>query len=270
VTVEAAEPAAIAGAIGVGTWNTSAEFKDIRVEKNGQTLYAADLLKGTLDWKPDGGRWTVEEGAYRQNEHAVGLSYIGNQSWSDYTLTLKARKLAGAEGFLVVFGRKGEGKYWWNIGGWNNSQHAIEFNQSPVGRPVRGRVETDRWYDIRVALTGNRIRCYLDGQLIHDTTAPETEHFYAVAGRDEASGDIVVKAINTAREPVTATLNLRSTGQVKTGTVTVLTSSGLSDNNSLDEPMRVAPVESPLNEAAREFAHEFPAHSFTVLRLTSR
>jgi len=29
---------AIAGAIGVGTWDTAAEFKDIRVEKGGETL----------------------------------------------------------------------------------------------------------------------------------------------------------------------------------------------------------------------------------------
>ncbi len=270
VTLEAAKPAAIAGAVGVGTWNTSAEFKDIRVEKNGQALFSADFTKGTADWKPDGGRWTIEDGAYRQNNRATGLSYVGDESWSDYTLTLKARKLAGAEGFLVAFGRKGESKYWWNIGGWNNTQHAIEFNQSPVGRPARGRIETDRWYDVKVELTGNRIRCYLDGQLIHDATAPKTEHFYAVAGQDEPSGDIVIKAINTGREPVAATLGLRGVDQVKSGTVTVLTSGRLSDNNSLDEPMRVAPAESPLSGAAREFGHTFGAQSFSVLRLKTR
>ncbi len=61
---------------------------------------------------------------------------------------------------------------------------AIELNQSPVGRHVRGQVETGRWYDVKVELAGNRIRCYLDGKLIHDETAPATEHFYAVAGRE--------------------------------------------------------------------------------------
>ncbi len=303
VTLAATTPPAITGAIGVGTWNTSAEFKDIRVvaqsrggsvkaeglgdgvsqsqdrpqaAPEGDTrrsviLFEADFSKDATGWQPDGGRWTVENGAYRQNRRAVGLSYLGDESWSDYTLTLKARKLGGAEGFLVVFGRKGESKYWWNIGGWNNTQRAIEYNQSPVGRPVRGRIETDRWYDVKVELAGNRIRCYLDGQLIHDTTAPATERFYAVAGRDESSGDIVIKASNAAGEPVTATLNLRGVNELKpAGAVTVLTSSQLSDNNSLDEPRRVAPVETRLNVTGREFPHEFPAHSFSLLRLKTQ
>jgi len=303
VTVEAAKPTAITGTVGVGTWNTSAEFKDLKVmaqppggivkaeglgdgasqsqdhpqaalegaTHRSTTLFEADFPKGASDWKPDGGRWTVEDGAYRQNDRAVGLSYVGDESWSDYTLTLKARKLAGAEGFLVVFGRKGESKYWWNVGGWNNTQHAIEFNQSPVGRPVRGRVETDRWYDITVELAGKRIRCYLDGQLIHDATTPQTEHFHAVAGHDETSGDIVIKAINAGQEPVAATLNLRGVEQVKPNdAITVLTSSNLSDNNSLDEPGRVVPVETQITKAGREFSHEFPAHSFSLLRLKTR
>lgn len=270
VALAAAKPTAVTGAVGVGTWNTSAEFKDIRVEKDGKALYAADFSTDAAGWKPEGGRWSVEDGAYRQNAPATGLSYVGDESWSDYTLTLKARKLAGAEGFLVVFGRKGEGKYWWNIGGWNNTQHAIELNQSPVGRPARGQIETNRWYDVKVELAGNRIRCYLDGQLVHDATAPSTEHFYATAGLDEASGDIVIKAINTGDEPVSSTLELQGVDPVKSGTVTLLTSGKLSDNNSLDEPMRVAPVENRLPPIGPGTAHEFPARSLSVLRLKTR
>jgi alpha-L-arabinofuranosidase len=271
VTFKTAGPAAITGAIGVGTWNTSAEFKDIRVEKNGQVLYSGDFSKNAADWKQDGGRWSVEEGAYRQNDQVVGLSYIGDENWSDFTLTLKARKLNGPEGFLVVFGRKGESKYWWNLGGWNNRQHGIEFNQGAVGQRVSGQIETNRWYDIKVELGGNRIRCTLDGVLIHDETAPSTERFYATAGRDESSGELVIKAINIASEAITATLNLRSVDHIKPdAAVTVLTSERLSDNNSLDEPNRVVPQERHINTAGSEFTHEFPAYSLTVLRLKTQ
>jgi alpha-L-arabinofuranosidase len=269
--LEAAKPPSIAGAIGVGTWNTSAEFKDIRVERDGKFLYASDFATGAVDWRQDGGEWTVRDGAYRQDRHAVGLSYVGDETWSDYTLTLKARKISGPEGFLVVFGRKDQSKFWWNVGGWGNTQHAVELNQSPVGRNVRGRIETDRWYDIKVELAGNRIRCYLDGTLIHDAAAPATEHFYATAGRDEANGDLVVKAINTAAEPVAARLTLQGLDSVKPdATVTVLTSENLADNNSLDEPTRVTPAESRVNATAGGFTHEFPARSLTVLRIRTR
>lgn len=271
VKVEATKPAAIAGAIGVGTWNTSAEFKDIRVEKDGKVLYASDFTQGAADWTQDGGRWSIQDGVYRQSAHTVGLSYFGDETWSDYTLTLKARKISGPEGFLVVFGRKDQTKFWWNLGGWGNTQHAIELNQSPVGRTVRGRIETDRWYDVKVELAGNRIRCCLDGALIHDATAPATEHFYATAGRDEATGDLVVKAINTAAEPVAARLTLQGLDSVKPkATVTVLTSEDLSDNNSLDEPHRVVPTENTIDAADDEFPYRFPARSLTVLRIRTK
>jgi len=52
--------------------------------------------------------------------------------------------------------------------------------------------------------------------------------------------------------------------------VTVLTSDRLSDNNSLDEPNRVIPKESRIQITGSEFTHEFPARSFTVLRLKTR
>lgn len=271
VTLDAATPSAIAGTIGVGTWNTAAEFKDIRVEKNGRILYASDFTQGAANWKEDGGSWATVDDAYRQNREIVGLSCFGEESWSDYTLTLKARKIRGPEGFLVVFGRKGQSKFWWNIGGWGNTQHAIEFNQSPVGRGVRGRIETDRWYDVKIELEGNRIRCYLDGALIHDATAPTTEHFYATAGRDEATGELVVKAINTTAEPIAATLTLQGLDSLRLDAkVTVLTSVDLMDNNSLDEPTRVIPNERPIHIGGSEFDHEFPARSLTILRIQAK
>ncbi|MEN6577182.1 MAG: alpha-L-arabinofuranosidase C-terminal domain-containing protein [Phycisphaerales bacterium] len=271
VKLEKAKPPVIAGAIGVGTWNTSAEFKDIRVEKDGQVLCASDFSQGAENWQEAGGEWTVQDGAYRQNRQAVGLSYFGDESWSDYTLTLKARKISGPEGFLVVFGRKGESKYWWNLGGWGNREHAIELNQSPVGRHVQGRIETNRWYDVKIELSGNRIRCYLDSELIQDVITPPTEHFYAAAGWDDANDDLIVKAINTTSEPVAATLSLQGLNRIQPDVaVTVLTSARLSDNNNLDEPRRVAPTESRITTAAGEFAHEFPGNSLTILRIRTQ
>lgn len=266
-----AKPVVVAGQIGVGTWADAAEFKDVRVEREGKVLYASDFTKGTNGWQPDNGRWSVEDGAYRQGRRGQGFSYLGDADWSDYTLTLKARKLNGAEGFMVVFGRKPGERYWWNLGGWGNTQHGIEFNQTPVGRPVRGQIETNRWYDVKIELAGQRIRCYLDGEMIHDATAPDPQKFFVVAARDNSSSDVVVKAINSGSETIPTTLNLRGVDRVlPNARVTVLKSENLSDNNSLEAPMKVAPVERNLNAAGTTFAHEFPPYSFTLLRLKTR
>ena len=51
----------------------------------------------------------------------------GDPAWHDYDLHVKATKKAGKEGFLVAFGVKDTGNYyWWNLGGWNNTQSAVE------------------------------------------------------------------------------------------------------------------------------------------------
>jgi len=267
VEFKADKPDDIAGGIGVGTWEGAAEFKDIRVESEGQTAVAPDPSQGVAGWSQEGGNWSVVDGVWRQSDDAVGLLYLSGTTWTNCTFTLKARKLHGPEGFLIVFGHKGGDKYWWNIGGWGNREHAIEFNQTSVGEHVPGSVEANRWYDLKVEIAGRRIRCFLDGQLIHDVTAPSSDHFFALAGRDEARGELVLKAINTSARPVAAKLNILGVaGVAPEETLTVLKSENLPDNNSLDQPEKVAPVVSRSSGAASQFNQEFAPRSLTVLR----
>jgi alpha-L-arabinofuranosidase len=267
-------PPIIAGQIGVGTWAASAEFKDVRVEKGGQVLYASDFSNVAEGWQTEGrgrrGRtaWIVEDGVYRQGRNGQALSYFGDETWSDYTLSLMARKLEGGEGFLIVFGRKGGDRFWWNLGGWNNTQHAIEMNQMLVGQPVRGRIENDQWYDIKIELAGNRIRCFLDGELVHDATYPPPEKFFVAAGREDARGEIVVKAINLAAEPLNAAVRVRGVENISPeAAAIVLHSTDAAVNNSLEEPTRIVPQQHTLTGVGIEFRHTFPPQSFSILRL---
>lgn len=265
-----AKPVIVSGQIGVGTWADTAEFKDVRVEKEGKVLYQSDFSTNAEGWQPGGGRWSVTNGVYRQSQTGQGFSYFGDEDWSDYTLSLKAQNTGGSEGFLIIFGRKNGERYWWNIGGWGNSQHAIEFNQTPVGSPVPAHIERNRWYDVKIELSGARIQCYLDGKLIHDATVPRPQKFFAVAGPDASTGDLIVKAINLGSDAVPAQLKLDGLQPISNIVqTTVLTSASPADNNSLENPMRVQPEESNLNITGNDFAHEFPPYSLTVLRLKS-
>jgi alpha-L-arabinofuranosidase len=259
----------ITGAIGVGTWETSAEYKDVRVERAGQVLFESDFSKGTQHWKTDGGDWSVVDGAYRQNNQATGLSFYGDEDWSNYILTLKARKIRGNEGFLVCFARKGGERNWWNIGGWGNREHAIEFNQNSLGRHLPGSIEVNRWYDIKVDLSdGRRIRCYLDGKLIHDEPITTPTRFFSLAGRDNKTGDLVIKTINAASEPIMADLNIdNAAGLEKSAQMIVLKSDRAGDNNSLENPKQIVPIASSLPIEGAAFAREFPANSLTILRI---
>jgi hypothetical protein len=160
----------ITGLIGVGTWNTQAEFANVKVVSGTQTLYQSDFSSGMPGWTTSGGTWQIQDGSLRQTGSSTpALATVGSTAWTNYTLTLKARKISGSEGFVVVFGSPGGAvKSWWNIGGWGNAYHGLEM--AGVSAPwVAGTIETGRWYDIRVQLSGSDIRCYLDGVLIHDT-----------------------------------------------------------------------------------------------------
>jgi alpha-L-arabinofuranosidase len=268
VKTAAVKQAPLVGAIGLGTWNTAVEFKDVKVEKDGRVLYESDFQKGAEGWQPDGGRWSVVDGVYRQSDPVVGLSFFGDESWSDYTLTVKARKLRGAEGFLVCFARKNGERNWWNVGGWGNQEHAIEFNQNSLGRHVPGSIETNRWYDVRVELKDQHIRCSLDGKVIHDELVRNPERFFASAGRDDSTGEWVLKAINAQADPVLADIAMEGASLASTdANVLVLKSERGTDNNSLDQPGRIVPQHQTAAISGPGFSHEFPPYSLTVMRI---
>ena len=151
----AVELGAKGGAIGVGTWATQAEFKDIKVTRGDKTLFESDFAKGLEGWRTIGGQWKAESGVLRQTGRQTDVRAIaGERSWDNYTYTLKARKLGGAEGFLIMFRvQDPRAKAWWNLGGWGNTKHAIEMG-GIIGNEVPGRIETGRWYDIRIELHG--------------------------------------------------------------------------------------------------------------------
>jgi len=125
-------------------------------------------------WTPTAGTWELRgDGLAQTATKSDCRVFAPLADWQDYALTLKARKLGGREGFLILFRVKDRGHfYWWNVAGWGNSRHAVETRPQRVFDSKPGRVETGRWYGIQVVVEGPRIRCYLDGKLVHDIQEP--------------------------------------------------------------------------------------------------
>jgi alpha-L-arabinofuranosidase len=258
------------GMIGVGTWATQAEFKDLRVTQGEKTLFQSDFSKGLAGWHTIGGQWEAKDGVLRQTSPKTDIrAVVGNRRWSNYTLTLKARKLGGAEGFLVMFGvQDPRRKSWWNIGGWGNHHHALELPDGVMSDPVPGHIETGRWYDVRVELRGGAVRCYLDGKLIHDEPPPQLKVLYAGASRISPAGEVILKVVNAANTAQDAEINLRGAGPISPrATAIVLTAADPMEENTLEEPTKVVPVAKTIEDAGSSFHHRFPAQSVTILRL---
>jgi alpha-L-arabinofuranosidase len=265
------------GMIGVGTWNTAAEFKDIKVTApDGKVLFQSDFSKDTKDWKllGDGADWKVQGGALRQDaEREFIRALAGKREWTDYTLTLKARKISGAEGFLILFRINGnEDRTWWNIGGWGNTQDAIEAGDTLDSKPSH--IETDRWYDLKVVVSGKNVKCYLDGEVIHDLNydaGGKITSLYAIAATDEKSGDLIVKVVNANADPLETKINLAGAKNLTgKGTATVLTSESATDENSLENPTKVSPKTETFDVSGSGFRRTFPGNSLTVLRIKTK
>jgi alpha-L-arabinofuranosidase len=269
VTVQApADPSPVrGGGIGVGTWATQAEFKDIRVTQGDRVLFASDFSRGTEGWRLRGGKWQVKDGALQQLDEGQNIrATIGDASWTDYTLSLKARKLAGAEGFLISFRMQDEGgKGWWNLGGWGNVRHGLEMEGVSVA-DVPGQIETGRWYDVRIEWAGTRVRCFLDNALVQDAEIRLPPPLHVSATR--AGEEVLLKVVNVATGALEAQLDLRGAARVSPKAMTVvLKADDPAAENTIEQPNKVAAVEQELSSAAASFRHTFPAHSLTVIRL---
>lgn len=264
------------GRIGVGTWNTEAEYKDIRVTApDGKVLSPPDFTRNKNYWKLLGSDavWKIQGGVLRQTTEKTDIRALaGDPGWTDYDLTLKARKLAGQEGFLILFHVVGDNDHiWWNLGGWDNTADGVE-DQGTIDRKP-GRIETNRWYDLRVEVRGRHVKCYCDGSLIHDVDyepVNQTKALYACAARDDRTGDVIIKVVNADTYPLQTELDLTGRSRLTgSGDMTVLASGRPDDENSLLAPAKVSPQSEPFHFTGTRLTHSFPANSFTVLRLNT-
>ena len=133
-----------------------------------------------------------------------------------------------------------------------------------------GKLNPARWYDIRIELSDTRIKCYLDGKLIHDVTYPVTRSLYAVASRGPNHHETILKVVNVSRQVQPTRIMLTGGAFTGTGTAIVLSSDQPQDENSLDQPLKVVPTTHTLACSGTGFSYNFPANSVTVLRLPFR
>jgi alpha-L-arabinofuranosidase len=260
----------------LGTWNSQVEFDDVRLARGSSTLLVENFNSTSSAWKPDSGIWKRSAGLYRQTS-ALQPALTRLELPLDgpaFTLTLKARKTDGAEGFLIGIGAADPGDYvWWNLGGWGNTQHGVERSvggtRNLVGQTVPGRIESKRWYDIKIESDGKRVRFFLDGKPVHDLAISldfARPNFAASCVRDSASGAIILKLVNGANLPRPVRVELAGAKKLPTtGSKTVLAGA---NPDETDE--RALQPQTSTIIIAPTFDYEAPSNSLTVIRLEAR
>jgi len=262
------------GRIGLGTWNNTAEFKDLKVvAPDGKVLFKSDFSKNIDDWTKIGqGDWSVHDGILKQSAIATGVTaFVGDKSWKDYTITLKARKLSGENGFQIYFHNTNNGeRIRWDIGGYNNSTNEMQIGLNAGS--MKGTVEIGRWYDVKLEISNNSVKGYLDGQLVQEVSNNNlnSKSLCASASRDDKSGDIILKIVNTSAKLVKTQIDLNgATSLTGTGKAIVLTSASPLDENTLEAPVKVSPKTEDIKISGTVLKRIFPGNSMTVIRLAN-
>lgn len=267
----------ITGAVGLSTWATTAAYDDVKVtDADGNSLLTDDFSGDASKWThTGGGSWSVQDGQYVQTDVAAENTMVsaGDTGWHDYDLKVKATKKSGKEGFLVAFGVKDTGNYyWWNLGGWNNTQSAVE--QAVDGGKSTliskaGSVETGRAYDIDIKVRGRQVTLYLDGQEWGSFTDDKpAEPFRQVVTKDKKTGDLIVKVVNAQSTAARTAIDLGGAKVASKARVTTLTADPNAVNSETETP--VTPVKSTFDGVADRFTYTFPANSVTFLRIKQR
>ncbi|MDQ1044004.1 alpha-L-arabinofuranosidase C-terminal domain-containing protein [Streptomyces sp. V4I2] len=269
--------APITGAVGLSTWATTAAYDDVLVTgADGTSLLSDDFGGDASKWThTGGGSWSVQDGQYVQSDVAAENTMVsaGDPSWHDYDLHVKATKKSGKEGFLVAFGVKDTGNYyWWNLGGWNNTQSAVE--QAVDGGKSTliskaGSIETGRAYDIDVKVRGRQVTLYLDGQEWGSFTDDKpAEPFRQVVTKDKKTGDLIVKVVNAQSSAARTAIDLGGAKVASRAKVTTLAAAP--DAVNTETATAVAPLSSTFSGVADRFTYTFPANSITFLRIKQR
>lgn len=265
----AVQTPAFSGGIGLATWDTHTEYKDIKVEQNGKTVYQSDFVQNLPEWQLLRGQWQVtpDSGLAEMADGAQRLAILKNRTFDSYTLTMKARKLDGYNAFIIPFAVRDSNTFLRaHIGAFVNVNCVFErvtngFDVSDVSSQKRlaRPIEKGRWYDIRLEVGLDKVDCYLDDTLIMSYKEPPT--LFALSGRDESNGDIILKVVNSAGTACEATLRLNGLHDPGVTTaVTTLSAPAGEAENSFDHPYQYIPRDSVLSALLIPDGQGFTGH----------
>jgi alpha-L-arabinofuranosidase len=105
------------------------------------------------------------------------------------------------------------------------------------------------------------------GDTILKTSVANPPLHYSVT-KDTKTGAIYVKIVNIQAAPRPIQITLHGVASLAPeATAVTLTASSMDDFNSIEEPMRVAPVTTTVSDIKPEFSYTFAPNSITVLKL---
>jgi len=149
---------------------------------------------------------------------------------------------------------------------------AMQWNTNLIGYDALHSFGSASYY-AQVMLAQNKgdavLQAHLDGMAATSAGA-DARTLFATATLSKSDKAVLVKIVNFGDSAADIEIRLNGPAHIEpNGTAIVLT--GEPDwVNTVDEPLKVAPRQEPIANAAASFHRTFSPHSFTILRLTAR
>jgi alpha-L-arabinofuranosidase len=238
-------------------------------------VYSSDFINRAGEWKPVRGEWKVKDSAFAQTaQGAQRFAWLPGHNFDTYTLKLKARKTSRAtNAFIIAFGVKDEQTMMRaHIGSYVNVNSVFEsvtngMNVSDLTNQKRlpAPIETGRWYDITLEVGRDRVDCFLDSTLLMTYTEPQK--LFSIAGRDQKTGQLIIKLVNASDRPYQTTLNIDGAQPGGSATLFTLTADGPTSENSMEEPVKYITRQAAVPGFSSQYVMEVQPFSISVLRV---
>lgn len=262
------------GTIALGGFGTNCEYKDIKVTtSDGKTseINANQFKSIRGEWK------TTENTVSLVAAERGALTILPSFKSDRYNLELKVRKPEGRANLSIGFGmdEHGQNGYAANIGGWTGQMVTLQplTNGRPgdfIGKPGNIKMNPKEWYDIKLEVSPEMVRLFVDGQELAAGEPPVQTRQLCQAGYDEKTGELVIKVVNGTDKPYKRCFNIAGAQNViPTGKIITL-SGDAEDENTFEQPTRLAPQTMVYGKFGKLFSYEFAPMSFTILRIKAQ
>ncbi len=188
----------------------------------------------------------------------------------DFRLELTLERLSGRKGAYIRFaeadGEDGKTHCCWVVGGWQNSDSALESRTGGRNACLTQSnlyLKDSHPYRLTLELKGREMVTTVDGvEWNRVTEAPlRLRPLYLCASVEKATGDVILKAVNVQEAPVTAQIDCTfAEAEIET-----LCGAPEAENN-FARPQALRPAVCRMGPQDG-LDHTFPGHSVTVLRM---
>lgn len=197
--------------------------------------------------------------------------WIGDSSWQKYEVTMNIR--LGEAGLKLRFLDRhqkwsGQNYFLWELDPSGDSRlvRIVGWSRVKLAPDAKLSTATDEKRQLRILVEHDRIKCFLDGQLLHEHAYGNIPYLTSVTTLDEQKNELIVKIVNPSPFIIHTELDIRGSDMKEiVGEQLILTAEEPDAFNSPERPACVRPAASPLQLNGEIYS--VSAHAAVILKI---